>query len=56
MVWCVAGVCFGVVYVFGVGSVLCARQPFFDEEHFAVLFGKESEEGVGPFCSRAGRS
>ena len=32
MLWC--------SYAGGVGAVACARQPFFDEEAFAVLSGK----------------
>ena len=29
-----------MVYVKGVGAVMCARPPFFDEEPFPVLPGK----------------
>ena len=47
MLWCVCvcerykcSVDCGVMCVSGVGAVVCARQPFFDEETCAVLSGK----------------
>ena len=45
-----------VVHVSGLGAVVCARQPFLDEEPFAVFSGKiKKHPSIGLDCNKSYR-